>query len=478
MPNYSWFDDTPGRQITYRPRPGLPERFTAHRRDASDSLGQESQFPSGLDTGVVSEVRRSDKVQLFLRYSQAKAELDAVRSQSEREREALLDALSESRSVVYDLRAQRDALENRLKKENSFSKQLRGVFGEGDSDDHADRLDELIRSRAFWQERAQKTNEELDRTRAALERSDSVASEVIDRNGTLADENATLTARISSLARQFNETQCLLAEVRAASSPAKLSMTGDDEDDTITPQHQETSSAPSVTATPASKVTNNPSGRSSLPEPKSRTALPLRSALPAAGTPPSKLPEAPRRRVTSSSSATGIDGDSSPLMHVRPSFSPSSQTSGGSGRGSASTRGSPAASSGYGRAVPSLKLANGIDGTLSSPSSRSPSVATSSSPRPTVSPPSSAGSRGRGRIPTLSGIPRVRVASTASHSRTASNSTTGHSASPASTEYAFPEEHLPPRVDQGWNDSGSVGDFNLALNQADESFLMQLESSD
>ena len=271
---------------------------------APSSLTPEASS-SGSTVGVVTESRRADKMELFLRYSQAKAELDALRAQSEREREALLDALRESRAVVHDLREQRDTLEHRLARERTLARKLSSVFGTEDVDgvgegvDVAARLDELVRTRELWIERAQMAAEELERTRDRLARMETVVQQAHDREAELERENAELRARI--------------AAVEAAARSG-------------TPEgaHDDAEEATLVQPSPAERV-NPTNGRVATRAPPARGP---RSALPTASTTPPKRPTGiPRtRNASNNSTASSLDGigqvAGTPLMQTQPSFAP------------------------------------------------------------------------------------------------------------------------------------------------------------
>ena len=256
----------------------------------------------------MTESRRADKMELFLRYSQAKAELDALRAQSEREREALLDALRESRAVVHDLREQRDTLEHRLARERTLSRKLSSVFGTEDVDggvsgeDVAARLDELVRTRELWIERAQMAAEELERTRERLGRMEAVVQQAHDREAELERENAELRARIAA------------ADVAGRS---------------VTPEgaHDDAEEPTLVQPAPVEPIRSVPAtnGRIAIRAPPVR---PPRGGLPAASTtPPKRSTGIPRSRNASNNSTTSsLDGiglvAGTPLMQTQPSFAP------------------------------------------------------------------------------------------------------------------------------------------------------------
>ncbi|GAA98163.1 uncharacterized protein L969DRAFT_59558 [Mixia osmundae IAM 14324] len=102
----SWFNDnTPGRAFAARPT-----------RIASGS--------STLADQSLANIRKQDKIELFLQYTKAMAELDALKMQSSLERQALLDALQEQREALQDIRNQRDALQARNQDER-----MRSVLG-------------------------------------------------------------------------------------------------------------------------------------------------------------------------------------------------------------------------------------------------------------------------------------------------------------------------------------------------------------
>ena len=65
-------------------------------------------------TNAIHDAKKADKLDLFLRCAKAESAHAALLQQSELEREALLDALQESRTAIAYLREERSALQKAL----------------------------------------------------------------------------------------------------------------------------------------------------------------------------------------------------------------------------------------------------------------------------------------------------------------------------------------------------------------------------
>ncbi|GAA6060410.1 hypothetical protein JCM10212_002178 [Sporobolomyces blumeae] len=161
----SWYPSTPGR----RTRASTSESGLSERGDSR--LGV---LPSddGSDYGSAStarpelaEIRKLDKLEIFFKYTAVKADLE----KAEIERDALYDALSETRETLADVRRQRDKAQAELERERQFAFQVKEHLG-GDPDTSVDKLDNLVASRAAWQQRAQEALDELVWAREELEK--------------------------------------------------------------------------------------------------------------------------------------------------------------------------------------------------------------------------------------------------------------------------------------------------------------------
>lgn len=123
------------------------------------------------------------------RYTAVKADL----AKTEIERDALLDALRETRETLAEVRKQRDAYEAELKQEKLFSVEIKRVRWSpltlpfrhrfdadlrlsivqhlgSDHDIYIDRLENLVASRAAWQARAEEALEELKKSKLEVTR--------------------------------------------------------------------------------------------------------------------------------------------------------------------------------------------------------------------------------------------------------------------------------------------------------------------
>lgn len=101
----TWFDDTPrAKRTTSSTR--LPSRLPRMNSDRG--------VQSADATNAIHDAKKADKLDLFLRCAKAESAHAALLQQSELEREALLDALQESRTAIAYLREERSALQKAL----------------------------------------------------------------------------------------------------------------------------------------------------------------------------------------------------------------------------------------------------------------------------------------------------------------------------------------------------------------------------
>ncbi|GAA5978013.1 hypothetical protein JCM5350_006298 [Sporobolomyces pararoseus] len=153
--------------------PATPRRnFGRSRSTTADSLTSEqdrSHLASDYDSESTStstarpelaEIKNLDKLQIFFKYTAVKAEL----AKTEIERDALADALRETRETLAEVRKQRDMYETDLKQERAWSKEVKQHLG-GDQEIYVDRLENLVASRAAWQSRAEEALEELRKSK-------------------------------------------------------------------------------------------------------------------------------------------------------------------------------------------------------------------------------------------------------------------------------------------------------------------------
>lgn len=166
-----WFDDTP--KAISKARPGIPMDFrgsTASQpriREASAYSTSGSTYSlDSLATSSFAEAKRADKIDLFLRCTKAEAALQAITAHSQIEREALLDALQESRAMIDALRQQNEDLiadlEHMRRSDNRKPAQQ--------SQEAARRVAEIVEARDEWQARAQAMERDLAATKQAQQK--------------------------------------------------------------------------------------------------------------------------------------------------------------------------------------------------------------------------------------------------------------------------------------------------------------------
>ncbi|KAK9897823.1 hypothetical protein P389DRAFT_210221 [Cystobasidium minutum MCA 4210] len=201
-----WFDDTP--KAASKARPGIPSDFRSsmaappHRREASSYSTTGSTYSlDSLGTSSFAEAKRADKIDLFLRCTKAESALQAITAHSQIEREALLDALQESRAMVEALRQQNEDLISEL--EHLRRHGMRKPAAE--SQEAARRVAEIVEARDEWQARAQTMERDLAATKQAQAKS-------------AADSEAAL----ASMRQEINRLQeQLTASIKVPKSPAR-----------------------------------------------------------------------------------------------------------------------------------------------------------------------------------------------------------------------------------------------------------------
>ncbi|GAA5861492.1 hypothetical protein JCM8547_008050 [Rhodosporidiobolus lusitaniae] len=168
--------------------------------DAGDEAGsltsggglEESEMMTNASLNMAS-IRQMDKLEIFFKYTSVRADLE----KAELERDALLDALRETRSTLSDVRRQRDSLDAEVKREKVFSRQVKKSLG-NDPERYADKLSNLVESRQAWEDRAREALDELERAKEELE---AVRREMVDgkeREERLERENVIMGARLTA----------------------------------------------------------------------------------------------------------------------------------------------------------------------------------------------------------------------------------------------------------------------------------------
>ncbi|GAA5934270.1 hypothetical protein JCM1841_005420 [Sporobolomyces salmonicolor] len=200
----TWYPSTPDR-VTARTRAFTDEAAPLAlsngggrgsrrgRRASEDSAVMEGSDLMDKASVNIANIRGMDKLEIFFKYTAAKADLE----KAELERDALLDALRETRMTLSDIRRQRDSLDTELKRERQLSRQIKKHLGDH-PDRYSDKLDNLFDSCSTWELRAKQALEELDRTRDEL---DAVRRELVEgkeREELLERETVMMGARLAA----------------------------------------------------------------------------------------------------------------------------------------------------------------------------------------------------------------------------------------------------------------------------------------
>ncbi|GAA5895236.1 hypothetical protein JCM6882_006624 [Rhodosporidiobolus microsporus] len=161
-------------------------------RESLASGLEESDLMANASLNMAS-IRGMDKLEIFFKYTAARADLE----KAELERDALLDALRETRSTLSDIRRQRDALDQEAKRERLLTRQVKKFLG-GDPDRYVDKLENLIEGRRGWESRAREALDELERTKDELEATRRELVEGKEREELLERENVMMGARLAA----------------------------------------------------------------------------------------------------------------------------------------------------------------------------------------------------------------------------------------------------------------------------------------
>ncbi|SCZ92087.1 BZ3500_MvSof-1268-A1-R1_Chr5-3g08329 [Microbotryum saponariae] len=472
----TWYPHTPNRHVHHH----REESFSS--ADERDSLNDTQRTLVDSSDLTMTSVRAMDKLEIFFRYTSVKAELDKAAT----ERDALLDALGETRATLMDVRSQRDALLDELKVE----KARRGEQNDTISSDSA--LAQLEQVRANWEARALDAAEELERAKQEVsaarqeimdsrEREDTLEREVLaleEKVSAMEATQVTLAAGVTSLARRpgSNGTSPRVGSPRVGSPRVGSPRIGGPRAGSIG------LGGGAAPPRPPRRVSADDSqslgGPRSSPSPTKMSAL----GLPAApSTPAALFAQAYRIRASSAASSGNVSDDSqglvdatvtmldgqgsSPLMEQRASFGPKSSFG--------SFVGTPLKSRSWGHSsqatTTSLYDRSGVI-------DRSTKEGTSSSSAPSHTMPKGRSSKSRLPFPFFGvGSPKSRLPS----NRLVSKSSMASSA----TASDFGGDHLPPpsaqqrgmawdpKASQG-SSSGSVGVGKLR--EDDERFLKDL----
>ncbi|GAA5904772.1 uncharacterized protein JCM6883_003898 [Sporobolomyces salmoneus] len=162
----SWYPSTPRRNTFGRTRSATTGSLASDQDKAPLTTDYDSESTTtSTARPELEEVRSLDKLQIFFKYTAVKAEL----SKTEIERDALFEALQETRETLAKVRSERDTYESELKQEKLFSAEIKQHLGE-ENEVYIDRLENLIASRAAWQLRAEEAFEELRKSKLEITR--------------------------------------------------------------------------------------------------------------------------------------------------------------------------------------------------------------------------------------------------------------------------------------------------------------------
>ncbi|BGP61979.1 hypothetical protein NBRC10512_000169 [Rhodotorula toruloides] len=154
-----------------------------HSRTGDELINEDDEQSAA--TNDITSIRNMDKLKVFFKYTAVKAELD----KAELERDALLDALCETRSTLSDVRSQRDNLDAELKRERQLTALVKQHLG-GHPDHVQEKLADLVATRQEWEMRTRSAEEELNVLRREL-------AEVREREELLERENVMMGAHLA-----------------------------------------------------------------------------------------------------------------------------------------------------------------------------------------------------------------------------------------------------------------------------------------
>ncbi|BGP07459.1 hypothetical protein JCM10049v2_003291 [Rhodotorula toruloides] len=176
----SWYPVTPERGAARFYRSEMRRRS----RTGDELVTEDDERSVAADD--ITSIRNMDKLEVFFKYTAVKAELD----KAELERDALLDALRETRSTLSDVRSQRDNLDAELKRERQLTALVKQHLG-GHPERVQEKLADLVLARQEWEMRTRSAEEELDVLRREL-------AEARERGELLERENVKMGARLAS----------------------------------------------------------------------------------------------------------------------------------------------------------------------------------------------------------------------------------------------------------------------------------------
>lgn len=168
---------------------------------------------SSYSSTSLSGFRSMDKIELFLQFSQMKADHEALRKKSGMERDALFEALSETRAALNMTRREKEALEMRAHKHEVRREQT----------DHSKAL---LRSKTLWQERAQSASAELEKAQKTISASKEREDELEAENKMLKNKVESLSAELARALETQQELQARLEEDNTSKMPVQSTPPG------------------------------------------------------------------------------------------------------------------------------------------------------------------------------------------------------------------------------------------------------------
>ncbi|GAA5926055.1 hypothetical protein JCM3775_005190 [Rhodotorula graminis] len=243
----SWYPQTPSR------RPDRPHRSEEPFTSSSTAKVHGDDEPASLNENVtIANIRNMDKLEIFFRFTAAKAEMD----KAVLERDALLDALRETRLTLSDVRRQRDVFDDDLKRERLFAKKVKQHLG-ADPERHLDQLDALVEGRQTWEHRAQEALEALRGAEHELELLRDEVGKGRERQELLERENIAMGARLAAAEMQLDERagRHQLAPVQHGGLSSLSTGRGSSSNSTASPNFGSLTASASSTAAPSSYAT-------------------------------------------------------------------------------------------------------------------------------------------------------------------------------------------------------------------------------
>ncbi|KAI5475759.1 hypothetical protein MNV49_000888 [Pseudohyphozyma bogoriensis] len=172
--------------------PSTPDRASHRKVSARHSLRETTSELETETTNAaahMAQIRGMDKLEIFFKFTATKADLD----RAELERDALLDALQESRAALSDVRSQRDAFDIELRKERKMKKLVNNDV------DVQEQIEDLVHQRTKWERRARETLAELNEAKEITENLRRELVRAREREEELERENVIVGAKLAAV---------------------------------------------------------------------------------------------------------------------------------------------------------------------------------------------------------------------------------------------------------------------------------------